>query len=185
MKALAIVVILLLQVTVFCFTSAYVSWEMPELEGYRSLLERLTGRSVNGTYILIIASSAGEFSELSGIGYWFLAAATGNTIIVQPLTLVQNLPRTLAHEMSHLILRDYQLPYWLEEGIVCYITGEWVGREEIILDEVKTLDYSKMDFMTYRSYSYTCWVEVSRLLRNRSFGELIAEFGEGGKRRIE
>lgn len=185
MKLLVLTSVLLLQITALCFTSTYVSWEIPELEDYRNSLEKLTGRPVGGTYLLLIASSAGEFSELSGIGYWFLAAATGNTIIVQPLTLVQNLPRTLAHEMSHLILRDYQLPYWLEEGIVCYITGEWVGREEIILDEVKTLDYSKMDFMTYRSYSYTCWVEVSRLLRNRSFGELIAEFGEGGKRRIE
>ncbi|MBN2253187.1 MAG: hypothetical protein JW701_05770, partial [Kosmotogaceae bacterium] len=93
--------------------------------------------------------------------------------------------QTLAHEMTHLFLREYQLPYWLEEGMVCSITGEWIGREEMRLDEVEYLDYTKMDFMTYRSYSFTCWIEVSALLRKRSFGELILEYGEGGIDEIE
>jgi len=185
MKLLILAAVLLLQITALCFTSTYVSWEIPELEDYRSALEKLTGRSVGGTYLLLISSSAGEFSDLSGIGYWFVAAAEGNTIIVQPLSLVPNLSQTLAHEMTHLFLRKYQLPYWLEEGMVCSITGEWIGREEMRLDEVESLDYMKMDFMTYRSYSFTCWIEVSRLLRDRSFGELVVEYGEGGIYEIE
>ncbi|HDP78555.1 MAG TPA: hypothetical protein ENN47_10320 [Mesotoga infera] len=180
MKLLMLATVLLLQMTALCFTGTYVSWDMPELEDYRSALEKLTGRSVGGTYLLLIASSAGEFSELSGIGYWFLAAAEGETIIVQPLSLIPNLSLTLAHEMAHLSLRKYQLPYWLEEGMVCSVTGEWIGREEMRLDEVESLDYANMDFMTYRSYSFTCWIEVSRLLRELSFGELILEYGEGG-----
>jgi hypothetical protein len=123
MKLLVLTSVLLLQITALCFTSTYVSWEIPELEDYRNSLEKLTGRPVGGTYLLLIASSAGEFSELSGIGYWFVAAAKGNTIIVQPLSLVPNLSQTLAHEMTHLFLRKYQLPYWLEEGRVCSNTG--------------------------------------------------------------
>lgn len=185
MKSLALVAFLFFGMTVFCFTSTFVSWEMPELEEYKGLLERLVGKPVTGTYRLIIASSTGEFMELSGLGYWFIAAAEDSTIFVQPLSLVPNLTQTVAHEMCHLFLRQYRLPYWLEEGIVCCVTGEWIGRKELILDRVESLDYSEMDFMTYRSYSFSCWVEVSRILRERTFGELVVALGEGVDEQVE
>ena len=87
--------------------------------------------------------------------------------------------------MCHLFLRQYRLPYWLEEGIVCCVTGEWIGRKELILDRVESLDYSGMDFMTYRSYSFSCWVEVSKILRERTFGELVVALGEGVDEQVE
>ena len=43
--------------------------------------------------------------------------------------------------MCHLS-RQYRLPYWLEEGIVCCVTGgmDWSKRADT--DRVESLDYS-------------------------------------------
>jgi len=105
-----------------------------------------------------------------------VAATHGDTIYLQPLSLIPDLARTLAHEMSHIFFQRFDLPYWLEEGLVCTITGEWVGREEPLLENIEELDHTGMDFMTYRAYSFSCWRRVGQLLREHGFNELISRF---------
>ncbi len=162
--------------SLFAYTSYLISWDAPEISVYRTELERLTGRRVSGTYNVVLASSAGEFSRLSRLGYWMLAGSADNTIYLQPLSLIPNLPRTLAHEMTHIYLAQFSLPYWLEEGLVCTVTGEWIGRHEKLLGSVEELDYTQMDFMTYRAFSYSCWRRVGELLRIYDFNELVLNY---------
>ncbi|HPD37962.1 MAG TPA: hypothetical protein PK411_06410 [Mesotoga infera] len=176
MKRVAIVSFLYASIFLAGYTSSHIGWDSPELSAYRNALERLTGRTVVGNYNVIIASSAGEFSRLSRLGYWFVAATHGETIYLQPLSLIPDLARTLAHEMSHIFFQRFNLPYWLEEGFVCTVTGEWVGREEPLLENIEELDHAGMDFMTYRAYSFTCWRRVGELLRQHGFNELVSRF---------
>ena len=69
MKRVAIVSFLCASILLAGYTSSHIGWDSRELSVYRSALERLTGRTVAGTYNVIIASSAGEFSRLSRLGY--------------------------------------------------------------------------------------------------------------------
>lgn len=179
MKKPALCAFLSVGLCLLAYTSYLLSWDWEELASYKKALEELIAMPVRGTHTVVIASSAGEFSKLSGLGYWLQAGAREGVIYLQPLSLVANAPRTLAHEMTHLFLERFDLPYWLEEGLVCTVTGEWVGRREKLLERVQELDPRGMDFMTYRSFSYSCWREAGGLLAGQTFQELVELYREG------
>ena len=167
----------LLLVEVPAYNRFVVSWLSPELEVYRKNLQSLTGESVKTTAVNVYAcSSTAEFSHLSGLPAWVLAGSRDGMIYLQPLSLMKNRDRTIAHELGHIFLSDYELPYWLEEGLVCVITGEWFGFKGTIMEDFESKTLSDLNRSDYVAYSRTAWIRVCELLRESSFRRLVEEY---------
>lgn len=183
MKRFFVLVMLIVSVVGLCYRVATVSWYSDGLEDYRLRLEKLTRQKASETvYTVVIADSAGEFCRLSGLPYWVLAGVREDTIYMQPLSLNYDPIRTIAHELAHIVFRKYRLPYWVEEGLVCIVTCEWLGANIEEMAEVETVNPLKLDFYSYQKYSFTSWKRISLLLREHSFDELIELFSESGDR---
>lgn len=71
-----------------------------------------------------------EFIRATGEPGWMAAASDGESIALQPLSLLARkriLDRTLRHELTHLVVHKLGakgVPRWFEEGFVLYLTGE-------------------------------------------------------------
>ena len=158
----------------FSYKAMFISWNLEELSQYRERLEELTEQqATETTYTVIVADSVSEFCNLSGFPYWVLAGVRSNVIFLQPPTLHKDIIRTLAHELTHLSLKQYKLPYWLEEGLVCIVTNEWQGITLERLKNIQEIDPAKLDYSQYQKYCYTAWIEASLLYEELGFEGII------------
>ncbi|OAA32514.1 hypothetical protein AT15_00100 [Kosmotoga arenicorallina S304] len=165
---------LIIALAAFSYKTMFISWSLEEFAQYRERLETLTGQqATDTTYTVFIADSVSEFYSLSGFPYWVLAGVRGNVIFLQPPTLHKNLIRTLAHELTHLSLKQYKLPYWLEEGLVCIVTNEWQGITLERLKNIQEIDPAELDYFQYQKYCYTAWIEASLLYSKIGFERII------------
>jgi len=184
MKKVFVLVVLVISVVGLGYRVTTVSWYDNGLEDYRYRLECLTGEKATETvYTVIVADSTGEFCRLSGLPYWVLAGVRDDTIFMQPLSLNYDPIRSIAHELSHIAFRKYGFPYWVEEGLVCIVTCEWMGANIKELADIETVEPSKLDFYSYQKYSFTAWKRVSLLLQEHTFEELVKLFpgSDGGR----
>ncbi|TYB92593.1 MAG: hypothetical protein FXF54_06595 [Kosmotoga sp.] len=175
MKKIIILFILLIPVSAtFSFSVMYVSWYDNELTKYRERFEENVGKTATSTdYRVYIASSVSEFVELSGLPYWVLAGVRNNEIFLQPLSLHESIITTLAHELTHLALQQYELDYWIEEGLACIVARNWEGKTLQPLNDIEDINPKELDYYLYQNYSYTCWIKVSKLLENGSLLDLL------------
>jgi hypothetical protein len=60
---------------------------------------------------------------------------------------------------------------------VCIITGEWHGKSLDKLNKIEQIEISDLDFYTYNNYSYTCWIEVSKIINENGFDFLLKKYG--------
>ncbi|MFO7881649.1 MAG: hypothetical protein R6U52_03800 [Kosmotogaceae bacterium] len=175
MKKKILLLIFILTVCIsFSFSVMYVSWYDIELEEFRKRFEENIGNPATRTdYKIYLASSVSEFVELSGHPYWVLAGVRNGDIFLQPSSLHESLVKTLAHELTHLALQPYSLDYWIEEGLACIVAKNWEGKSLSLMTEIEDINPKDLDYYQYQNYSYTCWMRVSELLKERSFSELL------------
>ena len=88
------------------------------------------GRRSPGPLQLVLVADSGEMSRLAGgrAPGWGAAVAfpESRTIILR--ADLPDLPRTLRHELAHLLLRGSvrsRLPLWFDEGYATLAAGEW------------------------------------------------------------
>lgn len=88
------------------------------------------GRRSPGVLQLVLVADSGEMSRLSRgrAPGWGAAVAfpESRTIILR--ADLPDLPRTLRHELAHLLLREVvrsRLPLWFDEGYAALAAGEW------------------------------------------------------------
>ena len=80
---------------------------------------------------IVFAPTTEIFRQLTGQPGWTLASTRGNTIVLQPETVLhangRDLSRTLLHEMLHVVVESEateRTPLWLREGLVEALAGE-------------------------------------------------------------
>ncbi|MEA2065537.1 MAG: hypothetical protein U9O65_00300 [Thermotogota bacterium] len=122
---------------------------------------------------MYIASSVSEFVELSRLPHWVMAGVKNGVIFLQPMSSHESLVTTLAHELTHLELQAYELYYWIEEGLACIVAKNWEGRTLMPMNNIDGINPIDLDYYQYQNYSYTCWMKVSKLLKNGSFSDLL------------
>lgn len=178
-RVAGILLFFLLGVVGLAYQSYTVSWNTPGLERYGERLENLTDSRVPSTvYRILVGSSAFEFSRLSGLPVWVMAGTKNGTIYLQPLSLIKNVERTIAHELCHIFFSEYDLPYWVEEGLTGIITGEWLGFEDDLMNDLEDRILVDLSHSEYIRYSYTAWIRVSEIIRTSSFDNLIRDYGK-------
>lgn len=177
-----IIFLLLLSVAVLAYSSYTVSWNTRGMEKYGARLEALTNSRLPSVfYRVVISSSATEFSRLSGLPVWVMAGTKDNTIYLQPLSLIKNTERTVAHELCHIFLSRYAFPYWVEEGLVGIITGEWLSFKDELMINLEDKTLSDLSHSEYIRYSYTSWIRVSEILKSVSFDKLVNDYANCSK----
>ncbi len=169
MKSSFLVVLITILSTISLAYSLYtVSWS--DFSDYRDKIENITGINISQSQIKVyVCSSTAEFTELSGSPYWVLASYSYGKIYLQPTTIIPNLQMTIIHELSHSFFSQFNFPYWLEEGLVCIITGEWIGEKYDLMENLEDIEFNSLNYYSYDDYSYSCWVEASKLLSKNSF----------------
>lgn len=169
MKSSFLIIVITLLSTISLAYSLYtVSWR--DFPDYKEKIENTTGNKISQSQVKIYAcSSTVEFTELSGAPYWVLASYSNGNIYLQPTTIIPDVQLTIIHELSHSFFSQYNFPYWVEEGFVCIITGEWIGKQYELIDNLEEIELNNLDYYSYDNYSYSCWVEVSKLLSKNSF----------------
>ncbi|MDK2952581.1 MAG: hypothetical protein PWQ77_2246 [Kosmotogales bacterium] len=177
MKNSILIVFSILIATITLAYSLYtVSWSDFPLSAEK--IQKITGIPVSDELIKVYTcSSTAEFTEISGSPYWVLASYKEKRIYLQPASLIPNITRTISHELSHSYFKQFKFPYWIEEGLVCIITGEWRGKSLDKLDKIEQVEISDLDFYTYNNYSYTCWIEVSKIINENGFDFLLKKYG--------
>lgn len=114
--------------------------------------------------MVIEADNLSEFLNLSNAPY-FLSAVTkdGKVFIQNRSYLLKKFDKTLKHEVFHVILHPLDLPYFLEEGLVCEFTEEWKDKKRNIID-VENINYAEFKTLwELESYSYSCWLKAKEI----------------------
>lgn len=114
----------------------FVSGEADEIERLLDWLEDMragyierTGRAPDRPVEIILHPTTAAFIKSTGKPWW-VAAATGDAIEMQPLRTLKTrgiLQSTLRHEYAHLLIRATRTsppPLWLEEGFALHLAGE-------------------------------------------------------------
>jgi stage II sporulation protein D len=83
---------------------------------------------------IILAPTTELFRQMTTQPGWALASTSGNTIVLQPESVLQahgrSLSAILLHEMLHVLVEaeaSQRAPFWLREGMVEVLTGEANG----------------------------------------------------------
>lgn len=103
------------------------------LEDWRRVLVEHPGVKLDRIRVETWNSTA-EFIRATGEPGWVAGTSDGQTIFLQPLTVLAGkniLDSTLRHELTHAALHRLRapgVPAWFEEGLVMYLDGEPAGK---------------------------------------------------------
>lgn len=114
---------------------------------------------------VIEADNLTEFMNLSHAPFYIAGATINDVIYIQNRKyLLKRFLKTLKHEIFHVILHRLNLPYWLEEGLVCELTGEWKGKSRRIMLEVENINpWDLKNQRELENYSYSCWIKAKKI----------------------
>ncbi|MDN5337518.1 MAG: hypothetical protein PWQ20_588 [Thermotogaceae bacterium] len=114
--------------------------------------------------LVIEADNLSEFVNISNAPHFLSAITRDGKIFIQNKNyLLKKFDKTLKHEVLHVILHALDLPYFLEEGLVCELTEEWKGRKRSIIN-VENTNYTELRTLwELESYSYSCWIKIKEI----------------------
>ena len=116
------------------FPASEQTWVQPTLEAFENSYREVATRAYALPKRVRMRTwpTSEEFIRATGQPGWQAAGGNGQSIALQPLSLLHRkriLKQTLRHELMHLAvhwLRAAQVPRWFEEGMVLYLTHEQV-----------------------------------------------------------